>query len=360
MSVTAFYHRSQPTRKQTIFELASTSFSSSIDIDWTASRVGYSHPNGVSTIRISSNLNGSISFYYGKSEPMVISEVKQEAFGKCQIGENSEIDGLKSNVNKKGLIIGCIAAISYAFTADDLIDSYSSQIIFNSNINSDFGQSELLTIFLGILLFLSSVFGSLLIDRFSRRRLLIFGLLGTCLSNSIATVGFIYGSMVLQICGFALTKTFIGFGAGAPAWFLTSELVSPRVTSLCQSISTGALLIATGFVTLVYLSVNEWIGVCSIFLMASIPAFILAIFLILFLPETKDRNYEEIRADLMGSLFSGLKKSSKIYDRESNGLLTRKNGRAESQSYGSWASSHNLNNNDKISQMLHRRFDIVK
>jgi ribosomal protein S3 len=37
---------------------------------------------------------------------MVISEVKQEAFGKCQIGENSEIDGLKSNVNKKGLIIG--------------------------------------------------------------------------------------------------------------------------------------------------------------------------------------------------------------------------------------------------------------
>jgi hypothetical protein len=93
--------------------------------------------------------------------------------------------------------------------------------------------------------------------------------------------------------------------------------------------------------------------------MASIPAFILAICLILFLPETKDRKYEEIRADLMESLFSGLKKSSKIYDRESNGLLTRKNGRAESKSYGSWASSQNLNNN-KISQMLHRRFDIVK
>ena len=164
----------------------------------------------------------------------------------------------------------------------------------------------------------------------------------------MATVGFVYGSMVLQICGFALTKTFIGFGAGAPAWFLTSELVAPRVTSLCQAISTGTLLIATGVVTLVYLSgikqnfkpqilVDSIIGVYSIFFMASIPAFGLAIVLTLFLPETKDRKYEEIRADLTKSTFSGLRKP-RIYDFEMDGLLNRKIGRAESKTYGSWTS----------------------
>ena len=59
-----------------------------------------------------------------------MSEIKQEAFEKCDIGEDLEIDTMKSWANKKGLVIGCIAAVSFAFTADDLIDSYSSEIIW--------------------------------------------------------------------------------------------------------------------------------------------------------------------------------------------------------------------------------------
>lgn len=124
--------------------------------------------------------------------------------------------------------------------------------------------------------------------------------------------------MLIQLIGFSLTKLFIGFGAGAPAWFLTSELVSPKITSTCQSISTGALLMATGLITLLFISVDQWIGTWSIFVLAAVPATILAITLALFLPETRERSYEEIRRDLSGRTFSGLKSRVK---EERNGLL---------------------------------------
>lgn len=77
------------------------------------------------------------------------------------------------------------------------------------------------------------------IDKFGRKRLLIFGIIGTAISNLIAAIGASYSSLVAVTIGFALTKTFIGFGAGGPAWFLTSELISSKYICTAQSISTG-------------------------------------------------------------------------------------------------------------------------
>ena len=121
-------------------------------------------------------------------------------------------------------------------------------------------------------------------------------------------VGKIFNFLSLEAVGFALTKSAIGLGAGAPAWFLTSELVSPKVTELCQSISTGSLLIASGLSTFVYLPSTKLLGIYSILFIAVLPAIIVAVILCLFLPETKDKKYDEIRLELLMNFFSGIEK----------------------------------------------------
>uniref|UniRef100_A0A915C113 Major facilitator superfamily (MFS) profile domain-containing protein n=1 Tax=Parascaris univalens TaxID=6257 RepID=A0A915C113_PARUN len=210
----------------------------------------------------------------------------------------------------KGLLLGCIAAISFAFTADDLIDTFSAYIIHSTNGSGTGEQtdlrSELLTILLGVILVLSSVFGSLLIDKYGRRPLLIAGLIGTSLSNSIVAINRFLTSPILTAIAFALTKCFIGLGAGAPAWFLTSELVPPGMMLTCQTLSTGLLLITTGVITLLFLTMERAFSTLSILIVASGPALISAILLFVFLPETRNKPYAVISAELDAHFFSGL------------------------------------------------------
>jgi len=208
-------------------------------------------------------------------------------------------------VNLKGLLIGSIGAISYTFTADDIIDSYSADYLSRAS-GVSIASADLLVISFGVLLFLASCVGSFLIDRFGRKRLIVTGLIGTAFSNSIAALGAAFNSTIVITAGFALTKAFIGFGAGEPAWFLTSELVSPNVVCTAQAISTGSILVATGIVTLVFLSLQVWLGpVWALLLLSTLPSIFIVIFLIVMLPETKDRSYDEL-LELLRRPFPGL------------------------------------------------------
>lgn len=72
----------------------------------------------------------SAQFYMGQ-DMEIVEQFKIEAYERneadTQITNKREI---LNRENLKGLAIGSIAAISFAFTGDDIIDSYSSQIIF--------------------------------------------------------------------------------------------------------------------------------------------------------------------------------------------------------------------------------------
>jgi MFS family permease len=81
---------------------------------------------------------------------------------------------------------------------------------------------------LGIILFVTSIFGSIFVEKIGRKWLLVCGLIGTAISNVIMIVVPLIApnyQLIGTICAFICTKAFIGIGAGAPAWFLTSELV---------------------------------------------------------------------------------------------------------------------------------------
>jgi MFS family permease len=167
-------------------------------------------------------------------------------------------------------------------------------------------ESEKLTIFLAIVLVITSIFGAILMDKLGNRRLLIAGLIGTAVSNVITSVGSLFGSSTIVTVGFLLNKSCIGLGSVASCRFVTSELVSANVTSLCQTISTGLLLMSVGLITSSYLPLDSHLNYLSTLVILSLPAMFCAIFMYIFLPETKDRHLEQIQSNLRANFFTGL------------------------------------------------------
>ncbi|PIC18710.1 hypothetical protein B9Z55_024508 [Caenorhabditis nigoni] len=228
----------------------------------------------------------------------------------------------------KGFLIGAIVAASYAFTADDLIDTFSSNMLLGENKNSKkvHQETDTFSIFvsngLGLVLFFASILGIFLADHYGRRRLVLVGLFGTCVAN-IGAVVFTTNKTIVSLC-FAATKLFIGIGCGGPAWFLTSELVDPDYAWIYQPFSTGILLATTMFETFFYLSIDAWIGGYSLLVLAAGPALIAAILIYLYLPETKGRSCEEIQQMLNSTTFSGIH-SKKLINDDIYGTFNEKN-----------------------------------
>ncbi|GMR31985.1 hypothetical protein PMAYCL1PPCAC_02180, partial [Pristionchus mayeri] len=260
---------------------------------------------------------------------------------KCYQGSSADLQSLQNDYTShamkgaprskipfsswKGFAIGSVAAISYAFTADDLIDTFSSTILHGAQgedpstgyIPEIDHSADLMSLGLGVVLVLSSVTGSFLVDRFGRRPLIILGLTCTALFNFIASF-FLSSLPSVVLLFFALTKISIGLGAGAPAWFLTSELVALPYVPLFQSLSTGLLLCSSMVVTFFYLPLSLISPPLSLLLLSSIPSLILAVLLFLFLPETKGKRARDIELTLASKTFSGFK--SKHYEIVLNGF----------------------------------------
>ncbi|CAD6189274.1 unnamed protein product [Caenorhabditis auriculariae] len=164
----------------------------------------------------------------------------------------------------KGFLIGAVVAVSYAFTGDDLIDTFSTQMLVGDGKATSQHQTtdvfaRLVSVALGVVLFIASIFGVFLVDRYGRRNLVLIGLIGTCAANLAAAVFFGQQKSFVSVC-FAATKMFIGLGCGGPAWFLTSELVRPEHAWIFQPISTGVLLASTMLETFFFLPIDAALG----------------------------------------------------------------------------------------------------
>lgn len=281
-------------------------------------------PSYIKAFRPHSNseVRKSSAFYYGDDIAYfpLIAELKYEKIDRAlsqisSISIDNSTNDWKSSF--KGFWIGAVVALSYAFTGDDLVDTFSSQmLISNDQPLTAHEETDEFTILasdaFGLILLLASILGLFLADRYGRRKLVLVGLMGTCLANFGAS--FLGENKILVSVCFGLTKTFIGLGCGGPAWFITSELVRPEHAWIFQPISTGLLLGSTMIETFFYLQVQAILGGYSLILLAAGPALIAAIIIYLFLPETQGRTIDEIQATLHNSTFSGIDKTPRRFE----------------------------------------------
>jgi len=207
------------------------------------------------------------------------------------------------------LTIGVSVAILQQITGINSVFFYAPMIFEQSGIGTD--ASFMQAVLVGLVNLVFTVVAILTIDRFGRRPLLGFGLIGIAVCMLLLSYGF--GSATYTETGelIEMNATLIligilGFVAsfaislGPVMWVLFSELFPNRIRGIAISF-VGLINSAVSFlVQLVFPWELENFGNSTTFLIYGIFAIIGFVFVMRLLPETKGKSLEELETELVG------------------------------------------------------------
>ncbi|KAF1748315.1 hypothetical protein GCK72_024782 [Caenorhabditis remanei] len=181
---------------------------------------------------------------------------------------------------------------------------YSTDFLMEAGFSYDLSES----VSTGMLFLstLSTIAGMFIVEKFSRKWLLI----GTAIVNVVAILGFAMSAILSEYwspIAYGCIVCLILHGAsysvsmGPIAWFITSELVPINFRATSQSLvlalnHTVALILA--FLTF---PLYKTIGPVTLVIFFVIPGAVCILMLILYLPETKDKHINEIVEQLKDS-----------------------------------------------------------
>jgi MFS transporter, SP family, xylose:H+ symportor len=194
---------------------------------------------------------------------------------------------------RKVVLIGIALAVLQQWTGINILFNYAAEIYRSAG----YGANDIFLniVITGAINLIFTVFAMLIVDRVGRRLMMMFGCLGIGLSHFLS--GFAYragwhGSAVLvltlsAIACYALTL--------APVtWVLISEIFPNRVRSQAVSVAVGALWVASFALTYTFPLINRAFGSSGTFWGYGAVCILGAVFIFLFVPETKGRTLEEI------------------------------------------------------------------
>lgn len=204
------------------------------------------------------------------------------------------------------LVIGIGLAIIQQITGINTIIYYAPTIFKMAGFASSTG-AILATMGVGVVFVLFTIIVLPLIDTIGRRPLLITGLLGMALSLFMLSWAFephqqLYlvkwiamASMLLYIACFA-------FSLGPIMWLMISEIYPLRVRGLGSSFATAANWGSNMIVALTFLSLVEFFGAHTTFIIYAVISLLSLLFVYYLVPETKGVTLEQIEENLHAGL----------------------------------------------------------
>ncbi|XP_054258379.1 facilitated trehalose transporter Tret1-2 homolog isoform X3 [Macrosteles quadrilineatus] len=164
------------------------------------------------------------------------------------------------------------------------------------------------TIIVGVVSVVASVTSACLVDRLGRRFLLILSDAVMAVSLAVMAVYFAYKESgvdmralgwlpVVVIC---ILYGIFRVGLGPIPWFMMAEVLPTEVKSWASSVVVCHTWICTFLVTKLFLVTVDYISFAYTFLIMSAIASIGLIFILLYVPETKNKSSEEIRDVISG------------------------------------------------------------
>ncbi|CAB3399778.1 unnamed protein product [Caenorhabditis bovis] len=181
---------------------------------------------------------------------------------------------------------------------------YSTDFLLDVKFSYDVAEGvSSLMLFLSTL---STIAGMVVVERFSRKWLLIIcAIVNVCALSmfSLSAIGSVYYPEVSIGCILALILHGISYSIALRpiAWFITSELVpiSCRAAAQCLVLATNHFVAL--IVTFLTFPLYKLIGPSVIILFFVLPGAICILLLIIYLPETKDRHINDVVDELKHS-----------------------------------------------------------
>jgi len=205
-----------------------------------------------------------------------------------------KISDLLSPKLRKVALFGVLLAVFQQLTGISAIFNFAP-IIFQqtgASLSSSFSQ----TLLVGVVNFFLTIAGMLLVDRWGRRPLMIWGLLFIILS--LSGISFLFFTdqfkgtlalifILLFIASFAIS-------AGPVMWVLLSEIFPQQIKGIGTSLATFSMWVFVGVTSFAFpVILNRWGGGATFAIFAVISLLHL-IFIQRYIPETKGKSLEEI------------------------------------------------------------------
>jgi len=202
--------------------------------------------------------------------------------------ESSGWRELLSAHGRKLLAIGAALAILQQWSGINILFNYAQEVYRSAG----YGVSEILfnIVITGAINLVFTVIAMLLVDRFGRRKLMIFGCIAIGASHLAASEAYrshAQGTwvLVLTLCAIAFYATSL-----APiTWVLITEIFPNRMRASAVSVSVATLWVASFLLTYTFPLLNRAIGTSGAFLLYAVICFAGAAFVFAAVPETNGR-----------------------------------------------------------------------
>ncbi len=201
---------------------------------------------------------------------------------------------------RKIVLIGAALAVLQQWTGINILFNYAAEVYRSAG----YGENDILLniVITGAINLIFTVIAMLIVDRVGRRPMMLLGCIGVGLSHLLSGYAYragLHGSAVLvltlsAIACYALTL--------APVtWVLISEIFPNHVRSRAVSVAVSALWIASFALTYTFPLINRSLGSSGTFLGYGTICMLGAVFVFVFVPETKGKTLEEIEAKVLTS-----------------------------------------------------------
>jgi major inositol transporter-like SP family MFS transporter len=197
------------------------------------------------------------------------------------------------------LWIGIGLAVAQQFTGVNTIVYYGTTILQSTGLGAS--ASIVATVSLGVISVIGVITGIILLGRFNRRPLLIFGFSAVAAAHVVLALSFLlpqstfrsYLILVAMLAFMFCMQTF----AGPLVWLILSEIFPMTIRGFAVGLSVAMLWAANTFISFTFPIVAKGLGSTPVFLMFTVINVISLLFTIKFVPETRGRTLEELEDD---------------------------------------------------------------
>jgi SP family galactose:H+ symporter-like MFS transporter len=205
---------------------------------------------------------------------------------------------LESPHLRPALVVGITLATLQQFAGINTIIYYAPTIMQKTGLSAS--NSILYSVAIGVINLTMTVVSIRLIDRVGRRPLLMVSLAGMLASLLLLGLSFVVGlsSVITLICILLYIVAF-AIGMGPVFWVLLGEIFPTRARAEGVAAGSSVNWLTNFAVSLVFLPLVQWIGQGETFWVFAVVCTFALWFVNRYVPETRERNYEEIDSELL-------------------------------------------------------------
>jgi sugar porter (SP) family MFS transporter len=224
-------------------------------------------------------------------------EEQRKCAGAAQESGASRWRVLRAPRLRAAVVVGLTLAALQQFAGINTVIYYAPTIMQNTGLSAS--NSILYSVFIGVINLATTIVSLRLVDRVGRRPLLLVSLLGMLVSLAFLGLSFVAGwSSALTLIFILLYIVAFAIGMGPVFWVLLGEIFPTQDRAVGVGAGSTVNWTANFLVSLAFLPLLDAIGTGQTFWLFGVVCAFGIWFVGRYVPETKDREFPEVDADL--------------------------------------------------------------